>query len=71
MAEECGMFMIRDKNEIMILVKAAAAECESTVREIKNGKLTAKKVIVGQVMRLSRGRADPRTVNEAVDEYFT
>ena len=70
LAEKRGMFMLRDEDEIMRLVEVAAAECESAVKEIKKGKLTAKKVIVGYVMKLSRGRAEPRAVNEAVDKYF-
>lgn len=70
LAEKRGMFMLRDKGEIMHLVEKAASECPAAVAEIKKGKLTAKKVIVGQVMKLSRGRADPRSVNEAVDRYF-
>ena len=70
LAGKHGMFMLRDEWEIMRLVEEAAEECESAVREIKKGKLTAKKVIVGQVMKLSRGRAEPRAVNEAVDRYF-
>lgn len=69
-AETRGMFMLRDEGEIMRLVEKAASECPAAVAEIKKGKLTAKKVIVGQVMKLSRGRAEPRSVNEAVDRYF-
>lgn len=69
-ANKRGMLMLRDEGEIMRLVETAVAECPAAVNEIKKGKLTAKKAIVGQVMKLSRGRAEPRTVNEAVDKYF-
>ena len=71
LAKAHGLYVIRDTDELKGLVERAAEECGSAVREIKRGKLTAKKVIVGYVMKLSQGRADPVLVNEQVDAFFS
>ena len=70
LAEKRGMLTVRDEGVITSLVKEAAEACPKAVDDVKRGKLAAKKVLVGYVMRLSRGRADPVSVNKAVDKYF-
>lgn len=69
-AEKYNMFILRDEGEIRRLVSLAAEQCEGAVKEIRKGKLTAKKVIVGCVMKLSGGRAEPTIASRVVDEYF-
>lgn len=69
-AEKHGLFIIRDEAAILDMIRTACAEDEKTVRDIRGGKETAKKVIVGRVMKLSGGRAEPRTVVRLADEYF-
>ena len=70
LAEKRGMLTVRDEGVITSLVKEAAEACPKAVDDVRRGKLAAKKVLVGYVMRLSRGRADPVSVNKAVDKYF-
>ncbi len=70
LAEKNGLFILRDRVELKRLVDEAVKQCEGAVREIRRGKLTAKKVIVGCVMKLTKGRADPVILNEEVDLYF-
>ncbi len=69
-AEGEGLFILRDEATLSELIERAVTECESAVKEIKRGKMTAKKVIVGHVMRLTRGRADPVLLSDLVDRYF-
>ncbi|MBQ6789773.1 MAG: Asp-tRNA(Asn)/Glu-tRNA(Gln) amidotransferase subunit GatB [Clostridia bacterium] len=69
-AEKRGMLTIRDEEVIASLVREAAEACTGAVEDVRRGKDAAKKVLVGYVMRHSRGRADPASVNKAVDRYF-
>ena len=69
-AQKHGLSVIRDEDAIRAMVAEACAMNEKTVNDIRGGKETAKKVIVGCVMKLSSGRAEPRLVGKLVDEYF-
>ena len=69
-AQKRGLSVIRDEDVIKAMVAEACAMNEKTVNDIRGGKETAKKVIVGCVMKLSSGRAEPRLVGKLVDEYF-
>lgn len=69
-AAKHGLQVVRDEAAIKAMIAEACAENEKTVLDIRGGKVTAKKVIVGCVMKLSRGRAEPRLVGRLVDEYF-
>ena len=69
-AEERGMLIVRDGGVIASFVEEAARAYPKAVEDVRRGKDAAKKVLVGYVMRVSRGRADPASVNEAVDRYF-
>lgn len=70
-ATERGLFIERDRNGIARLVTAAVEACPKAADDVRGGKPSAKKSIVGYVMRLSRGKADPVAVNEEVDKYFS
>ncbi len=65
-----GMLVIRDAEQIEGLVKKAVEECPKAVSDVRGGKSAAKKVLIGQVMKLSRGLADPKLVSDAVDAFF-
>lgn len=69
-AEKRGMLAIRDTEIIDACVKDAADACPRAIEDVLRGKTAAKKVLVGYVMRQTRGRADPALVNAAVDKYF-
>ncbi len=69
-AEKYGLFMINDREVIKNFVLAAAEAKSETVRDVLKGKTSAKKVIVGEVMKLSAGKVSPSAVNEEVDLYF-
>ncbi len=69
-AKERGMLTLRDTDAIASLVREAAVACPRAVEDVRRGKDAAKKVLVGYVMKKSRGRAEPMAVNAAVDKYF-
>lgn len=69
-AGKMNLFMIRDAETIKTLVLKAAELLPEAVSEVKKGKLGAKKVIVGYVMRETGGKADPVLANREVDRFF-
>lgn len=69
-ARKYGLFVLRDREEIKKLTSLACGKNEKIVSQIRGGKESAKKALVGAVMRLSGGRADASVVSSCVDEYF-
>jgi aspartyl-tRNA(Asn)/glutamyl-tRNA(Gln) amidotransferase subunit B len=63
LAAEKGLEQVTDESEILGLVRQAIAEHPKVVADYRGGKANALKFLVGQVMRLSRGKADPQRVN--------
>ena len=58
--EEKGLIQVTDDLAIEEFVQEAIANNNKVVEEYKNGKETALQFLVGQVMRLSRGKANPQ-----------
>ena len=66
--EKLGLTQVNDENEIVEIVKKVIEENPQSVADYKKGKDNAAKYIIGQVMRASRGKANPQTVNKLVTE---
>ena len=64
--EERGLRQIKDSGELGSAVSQVIEENPSAVADYKAGKETAVKFLVGQVMKITRGRANPQLVNELV-----
>jgi aspartyl-tRNA(Asn)/glutamyl-tRNA(Gln) amidotransferase subunit B len=62
--EEKGLSQITDSGEIEEAVRQVLADNPQAVADFKSGKETALKFLVGQVMRATRGRANPQQANE-------
>ncbi len=67
-ARRHGLFIIRDRETILELARKAFSENARTVSQVLGGKESAKKALVGAVMRSSGGRADAKLVAQCVDE---
>ncbi|MGE5654852.1 MAG: Asp-tRNA(Asn)/Glu-tRNA(Gln) amidotransferase subunit GatB [Bacillota bacterium] len=61
---ESEVLQISDQDDLRTLVAQAIANNDQVVAEIKAGKERALMFLIGQVIRLSRGRANPTLVNE-------
>ncbi len=61
---EKGLTQVSDTGAIEALVDQAMAENPKSVDDFRAGKAAAAKFLIGQVMRLSRGKANPSLVNE-------
>jgi aspartyl-tRNA(Asn)/glutamyl-tRNA(Gln) amidotransferase subunit B len=69
-AEENGWIQESDSNALAEFVKQAIAKYPEKVIEYKNGKTTLAAMFMGEVMKLSKGKADPKIANELVKEML-
>ena len=62
--EEKGLVQISDESEIEATVDRVIGENEKSVRDYRSGTKKALSFLVGQVMKHTRGKANPKIVNE-------
>lgn len=65
---ELGLSQVSDDKQIMEWVKEAIAANPKAAADVKGGKDAAVGSIVGAVMKLSRGKANPALVNKLIKE---
>lgn len=66
LVEEKGMTQISDTSEIEMIIDQVFAENPGPVAELKAGKDKTLGFLVGQVMKLTQGRANPQVVNQII-----
>ena len=66
-----GMLQITDSNEIEKIVDQVLNENEQSVEDFKLGKDRALKFLVGQAMKLSKGKANPQMLNKIIVEKIS
>ena len=66
--EEKGLKQLTDKDHINKVVDEVIAENEKVVSEYRDGKMKAFGFLMGQVMRKTKGKANPHLVNELLKE---
>jgi aspartyl-tRNA(Asn)/glutamyl-tRNA(Gln) amidotransferase subunit B len=70
LAKELNVIQESDAGAIEELVKQAIAKYPEKVTEYKNGKTSLQGLFVGEVMKLSKGKAEPKIVNQLVNQYL-
>ena len=68
--KEKNLAQISDKGAIEQAVKDALAKNEKSVVDYRSGKKTALTFLVGQVMRQTKGKANPAIVNELLKKHL-
>jgi aspartyl-tRNA(Asn)/glutamyl-tRNA(Gln) amidotransferase subunit B len=68
LVQELGLAQISDTAEIASVVDEVIAENADAVENFRKGKEAALKFLVGQVMRKSKGRANPQTATELLKQ---
>jgi aspartyl-tRNA(Asn)/glutamyl-tRNA(Gln) amidotransferase subunit B len=63
-AKEEGLEQVSDEGELRTIVEQVVADNQGTVEDIRGGNEKAIGALVGQVMKATRGQADPRKTNE-------
>ena len=61
---EHGLGMVSDTSGLEVMVREAVAENAKSVLEYQNGNAKVVSFLMGQVMRKSKGKADPQVVGE-------
>ena len=69
-AEETGMAQISDADAIGTAVEEAIASNPQPVDDYLNGKEAAMRFLVGQVMKITRGKANPQLAGEALRQQL-
>ena len=64
--KEKGLLQVSDSDAIGEFVDQAMADNPQSVEDYRNGKTAAAKFLVGQVMRLSRGKANPQLAGQMI-----
>lgn len=67
-ATELDLLQNSDSGEIQKLIDEALSKFPEKITEYKNGKLGLLGLFVGEVMKLSKGKADPKLLNKLVKE---
>ncbi|MFP4636340.1 MAG: Asp-tRNA(Asn)/Glu-tRNA(Gln) amidotransferase subunit GatB [Nitriliruptoraceae bacterium] len=67
-AEEQGLQQVSDEGELRAIVADVVADNADTVQAIRDGNDKAIGALVGQVMKATKGQADPRKTNELLRE---
>ncbi len=67
-AEELGLIGVVEDDTVLQAVKQAIEENPEAVSDYFEGKSKALNFLVGQVMRITRGKADPAKTNQMVVE---
>ncbi len=65
-----GLIQITDKEEIIAIIKKVINENTQAVADYRSGKEKALGFLVGQIMRLSKGKANPQLVNELLSQVM-
>lgn len=68
--EEKGLKQVSDSGQIEEFCKQVIAENPETVEDIKSGKDRAAGFLVGKVMQLSKGQANPAMVSETIKKLL-
>ena len=66
--EEKGMKQVSDDSAILALVQSVLDANPQSIEDFKNGKDRAVGFLVGQVMKASKGQANPKRTNELIQE---
>lgn len=69
-AEENNLVSVSDENSLNEFVKQAIAKYPDKVTEYKNGKVNLAALFMGEVMKLSKGKADPKLASALVKKML-
>ena len=64
LVEKLGLKQMNNDDELKAMVEAAISANPQSVADYKGGKTSAIGFLVGQVMKASKGKANPQKVNE-------
>ncbi len=69
--EEKGMVQITDTKAIEDMIAQVIADNPQSIEDFKAGKDRAKKFLIGQAMKVSKGKANPQLVNQILEDQLS
>ena len=67
-AEKLDIIQNSNSNELQEIINQVLAKYPDKVADYKNGKVNLLGLFVGDVMKLTKGKADPKLANQLVKE---
>jgi len=68
---EKGLVQVTDESAIKAVVLKVLQQCSTEVNDYKNGKTKLFGFFVGQVMKETKGKANPKMVNEILKKVLS
>jgi aspartyl-tRNA(Asn)/glutamyl-tRNA(Gln) amidotransferase subunit B len=68
--EELGLRQISDANQIAEVARQVIADNPEPAAQFKGGKETTLKFLVGQIMKVTRGKANPQLAEQVLREQL-
>jgi len=68
LCKELDLFINTNTNELLPLIEEVLSKYPEKIEEYKSGKKGLLGLFVGEVMKLSKGKADPKIINQAIKE---
>jgi len=65
-----GLLLITDEAEIEEIIKEVISKNQKAVLDFKKGKKMAIQFLIGQVMRITKGKANPEIVNKVLTKFL-
>ena len=69
--DELGLKQVNDEGAILSIIDEVLKANPNSVEDYKNGKQQVVGFLVGQVMRASKGKANPQTVNQLIRDALS
>jgi aspartyl-tRNA(Asn)/glutamyl-tRNA(Gln) amidotransferase subunit B len=69
--KEKGLAQVSDDSSLLVVIDEVIAQNPAVVEQIKSGKPNAVGFLVGQAMKRSGGRANPKKLNELITRRIT
>ncbi len=69
--EEKGLVQVNDTSAIEAIVEQVLADNQNVVEQYKSGNEKVKGFLVGQIMKLSKGKANPKIASEILDSKLS
>ena len=69
-AKEKNLLQVSDESELVMIVEQVISENQKAADDVRSGEMKAIGFLVGQVMKLSQGRANPGKVQELLKKQL-
>lgn len=70
LAKELDLLQVSDESELVLLVEQVLSQQPQAVNDVKNGEIKVIGFLVGQVMKASKGKANPGAVQKLIKDQL-